>query len=212
MARHQYFIEKTKDTFNADVLMVPETPLYFRNDHKRVAWLFGATPYGRTLKFFCVKFARRDAIVDEFTIEGFGTIEPGTALGQLWFAPVYTGISPEGQALSTNVIYYTLLKNFQSHDCGFLKNSGPLSNFEQRMVLAQSQGYDFRELVWMATFRESSTWKYVLDFDYAEPDEAMLPQRDRVVAVLERKEDMERLSDPALETVTQLSEQSSEFG
>ncbi len=100
--------------------------------------------------------------------------------------------------------YYTLLKNSSSG------KSGSLINFGQKAVLAQSQGYDYREVVWTATFKKKSATidgeavsYYVLDFGYSEPDEAALKRVDQAVAVLESQEDMQKLFDPALEAATQ---------
>lgn len=198
MARHKYFAEKTKETFLAGGLIVPENAMNLRNDCKEAQWYLGETPYGNRLKFICLKFSRR-IVVDEY-----GAIQPGTPLGQLWFVPVVTGESPNGQPLPTNVVYYTLIKNSSSG------KSGSLINFGQKAVLAQSQGYDFREVVWTATFKKKSATidgeavsYYVLDFEYAEADEATLKRIDQAVAVLESEEDMSRLFDPTLEAATQ---------
>lgn len=197
MARHKYFAEKTKESFLVDGLIVPETAMNLRNDCKEAQWYLGETPYGNRLKFICLKFSRRIA-TDEY-----GAIAPGTPLGQLWFVPVQTGESPNGQPLPTNVVYYTLLKNSSSG------KSGSLINFGQKAVLAQSQGYDYREVVWTATFKKKSATidgeavsYYVLDFEYTEPDEAALKRVDQAVAVLESEEDMQKLFDPALESAT----------
>ena len=43
----------------------------------------------------------------------------------------------------------------------------------------------------------------MLDFEYSEPDDAVLKRIDRAVAVLESDEDMQKLFDPALESATQ---------
>ncbi len=73
------------------------------------------------------------------------------------------------------MVYYTLVKNSSSG------KSGSLINFGQKAVLAQSQGYDYREVVWTASFKKKSATiegeavcYYVLDFEYAESDEAAL--------------------------------------
>jgi hypothetical protein len=198
MPRHKYFAEKTKDVFSTDALIVPETAMNLRNDCKEGKWFLGETEYGSKLKFICLKFSRRIA-TDEY-----GAISPGTPLGQLWFCPVAAGESPNGQPLPTNVVYYTLVKNSSSG------KSGSLINFGQKAVLAQSQGYDYREVVWSATFKKKSATidgeavsYYVLDFEYSEPDEAALKRVDQAVAVLESQEDMQKLFDPALEAATQ---------
>jgi hypothetical protein len=197
MARHKYFAAKTKDVFSADSLIVPENAMCLRNDCKESQWYLGETPYGNRLKFICLKFSRRIAV------EEYGAIQPGTPLGQLWFVPIQTGESPNGQPLPTNVVYYTLIKNSSSG------KSGSLINFGQKAVLAQSQGYDFREVVWTATFKKKSATiqgeavsYYVLDFEYSEPDEAALLRIDQAVGVLESQEEMQRLFDPALESAT----------
>lgn len=227
MARHKYFAEKTKQVFTTDALIVPETAMNLRNDCKEGKWFLGGscvevpstpclpceTEYGsacklscrdrqeallHALKFIALKFSRRIAI-DEY-----GIIQPGTPLGQLWFVPVAAGESPNGQPLPTNVVYYTLIKNSSSG------KSGSLINFGQKAVLAQSQGYDYREVVWTASFKKKSATidgesvsYYTLDFEYAEADEAALKRVDQAVAVLESEEDMQKLFDPALEAATQ---------
>lgn len=197
MARHKYFAAKTKDVFSVDGLIVPETAMCLRNDCKESQWYLGETPYGNRLKFICLKFSSRIAV------EEYGAIQPGTPLGQLWFVPIQAGESPNGQPLPTNVVYYTLIKNSSSG------KSGSLINFGQKAVLAQSQGYDYREVVWTATFKKKSATidgeavsYYVLDFEYSEPDEAALLRVDQAVAVLESEEEMQRLFDPALEAAT----------
>lgn len=197
MPRHKYFAAN-KDTFTADGLIVPETAMCLRNDCKESQWYLGETPYGNRLKFVCLKFSRRIAV------EEYGAIQPGTPLGQLWFVPIQAGESPNGQLLPTNVVYYTLIKNSASG------KSGSLINFGQKAVLAQSQGYDYREVAWTATYKKKSATidgeavsYYVLDFEYSEPDEVALARIDQAVAVLESKEDMQRLFDPALEAATQ---------
>lgn len=197
MPRHKYFLEKGKESL-PDGLIVPEAAMCLRNDCKEASWYLGETSYGNRLKFICLKFSRRIATQE------YGAIQPGTPLGQLWFVPVQAGESPNGQPLPTNVVYYTLVKNSSSG------KSGSLINFGQKAVLAQSQGYDYREVVWTATFKKKSATidgesvsYYVLDFEYSEPDEAALKRIDQAVAVLESKEDMQRLFDPALEGATQ---------
>lgn len=198
MARHKYFQTKASATFTTDTLIVPETAMNLRNDCKEGKWFLGETEYGSKLKFIALKFSRRIAI-DEY-----GALAPGTPLGQLWFVPIAAGESPNGQPLPTNVVYYTLIKNSNSG------KSGSLINFGQKAVLAQSQGYDYREVVWTASFKKKSATidneavsYYVLDFEYSEADEAALKRVDQAVAVLESEEDMQKLFDPALEAATQ---------
>lgn len=196
MARHQYF-SKNKDLALPNSLIVPESPMNLRNDCKEASWYLGEIPYGNRLKFICIKFSRRIAT------EQFGAVQPGTPLGQIWFVPVQGGESPDGQKLPCNVVYYTLLKNSNSG------KSGSLINFGQKAVLAQSQGYDYRELVWSAQFiKKSATIEneavsyYVLDFSYQEPDEVALGKIDQAVAILENRDDLGRLFDPDLEIST----------
>lgn len=198
MARHKYFTEKVSESFLADGLIVPETAMNLRNDCKEGKWFLGETEYGSKLKFICIKFSRRIALTE------YGVIQPGTPLGQLWFCPVAAGESPNGQPLPTNVVYYTLLKNSSSG------KSGSLINFGQKAVLAQSQGYDYREVIWTATFKKKSATidgeavsYYVLDFEYTEADEVALRRVDQAVAVLESDEEMQKLFDPTLEAATQ---------
>lgn len=198
MPRHKYFTQKSNGVIRADALIVPETAMNLRNDCKEGKWFLGETEYGSKLKFIALKFSRRIATTE------YGAIAPGTPLGQLWFCPVAAGESPNGQPLPTNVVYYTLLKNSSSG------KSGSLINFGQKAVLAQSQGYDPREVIWGATFKKKSATIddeavsfYVLDFEYSEPDEAILRRVDQAVSVLESEEDMQKLFDPALEAATQ---------
>ncbi len=197
MPRHKYFAEKTS-VFSTDALIVPETAMCLRNNLKEGKWVLGETEYGSKLKFIALKFSRR------ITTAEYGAIAPGTPLGQLWFCPVAAGESPNGQPLPVNVVYYTLLKNSSSG------RSGSLINFGQQAVLAQSQGYDYRELLWSAVFTKKTATidgeavsYYALDFQYSEPDETALKRVDQAVAVLESQEDMRKLFDPALKAVTQ---------
>lgn len=206
MVRHRYFVDKTKGTFTADALVVPENPLFLRHDCTRAVWCLGDTCYGGVLEFICLKFSHLIA-TEDFFIEGLGVIREGSPLGQLWLVPVQAGKSPGGQPLPINVIFYTLLRNFQGDSPVAL--SGSLINFKQKAVLAQSQGYDFRELLWTATFKDKLTvargkeiWHYVLDFEYAEPDEAALSRLDQTVVVLESEGLMARLYDPVIGAVT----------
>lgn len=207
MPRHQYFA--SRGTFSTDSLIVPEKPLYLRNDAYKGLWYLGETCYGRQLRFICLKFSRR-IVVQEFDLDSLGVVKPGLILGQLWFIPVQAGKSPNGQSLPTNLVFYTLLRNFQD---GRL---GSLLNFEQKAVLAQSQGYDFREIVWTAAFHKKLARirkiRYlVLDFGYSEPDEVELVQMDRLVTVLESPMDMARLHDPVLDAVTQCVDEPSQW-
>ena len=197
MARHKYFVEKTKDVFSSDTLIVPETAMFLRNNLKEGKWVLGETEYGSKLKFICLKFSRRIAK------EEYGAIASGTPLGQLWLVPVAAGENPNGQPLPSNLVYYTLLKNSSSG------KSGSLINFGQKAMLAQSQGYDYREVVWSAVFTKKSATidgeavsYYALDFSYAEPDDSAIRRVDQAVAVLESQEDMQKLFDPALEAAT----------
>lgn len=198
MPRHKYFTQETEGVFSTDALIVPDTAMNLRNDCKEGKWFLGETEYGSKLKFIALKFSRRIAT------EEYGVIAPGTPLGQVWFCPVAAGETPNGQPLPTNVVYYTLLKNSSSG------KSGSLINFGQKAVLAQSQGYDYREVIWSATFKKKSATidgeavsYYVLDFEYSEADEAALRRVDQAVAVLESQEEMQKLFDPALEAATQ---------
>ena len=206
MPRHRYFVQKTKGMFTKDALVVPENPLFLRHDCTSAVWCLGDTSYGSVLKFICLKFSRLVA-TEDFFIVGLGVIRAGSQLGQLWLVPVQAGKSRNGQSLPMNIVYYTLLRNFQGDSPVSL--SGSLLNFEQKAVLAQSQEYDFRELVWTASFKDKLTvargkeiWHYVLDFEYAEPDEATLSRLDQTVAVLESEGLMARLYDPVIGVVT----------
>ena len=175
------------------------------------AWYLGDTSYGGVLKFICLKFSHLVASED-FFIEGLGVIREGSPLGQLWLVPVQAGKSPGGQPLPTNVVYYTLLRNFQGDSPVSL--SGSLINFKQKALLARSVGFDYRELIWTATFKNKLTvargrdgQHYILDFEYAEPDEATLSRLDQTVAVLESEALMSRLYDPVIGAVTWCSDE-----
>lgn len=112
MPRHRYFVQKTKGTFMANALVVPENPLFLRHDCTSAVWCLGDTSYGSALEFLCLKFSRLVA-TEDFFIVGLGVIRAGSSLGQLWLVPVRAGNSSNGQSLPTNVVYYTLLRNFQ---------------------------------------------------------------------------------------------------
>ena len=203
MTRHQFFIEQTKH-FTADALCVPDMALALRNDCKEGAWYLGETSYGSRLQFIAVKFSRRLAG------HNFGSVAAGTPLGQLWFVPIAGGIGSDEHGneirLPLNLVYYTVLKNSSSN------KSGSLINFGQKATLVQSQGYDYREVIWTPVFRKKSATidgeavsYYVLDWLYQLPeqmDAATYKRVEQVVEVLRSPDELAKLFDPNLEATT----------
>ena len=136
--------------------------------------MIGETEYGSNLEFFILKFSRR---ISEYMGDKI-------AQGQIWFTPVSGGIPP-------GIVYYSLIKNSKSG------RSGSLRNFGQQVAIAQSKGYDPRELIWQPKFikksgavpdengeLQSATW-YVLDWGFRSvSSEEEFQILDNVVAVL----------------------------
>jgi hypothetical protein len=187
MARHQYFESTPKNTG----LVIPEMAVFLKNDCKAGCWVVGETEYGSKLEFLLVRFSRR---VSEYM---GGRI----AQGQIWLTPV-SGEVPKG------IVYYTLIKNSKSGRSGSLKNLGC------QVAIAQSQGYDPRELVWCAKFVKKSaaitdengtvqnaSW-YVLDWSFrvctAEEEKVL----DNTVAIIQDPNQMELLFDMDLEATS----------
>jgi len=187
MARNKFFESTPKNKG----LIIPEMAVFLKNDCKEGKWMVGETDYGSRLEFLVVHFSRR---VSEYM---GGRI----AQGQVWLTPV-TGEVPMG------IVYYTLIKNSRSG------RSGSLKNFGCQVAIAQSQGYDPRELVWCPKFikksaaitnedgnTESASW-YVIDWSWREcktEEEAVL---DNTVAILQDSERMEMLFDMDLEATS----------
>ncbi len=187
MARNKFFESTPKNKG----LIIPEMAVFLKNDCKEGKWMVGETDYGSRLEFLVVHFSRR---VSEYM---GGRI----AQGQVWLTPV-AGEVPMG------IVYYTLIKNSRSG------RSGSLKNFGCQVAIAQSQGYDPRELVWCPKFikksaaitnedgnTESASW-YVIDWSWREckpEEEAIL---DNTVAILQDPERMEMLFDMDLEATS----------
>lgn len=184
MARNKFFESTPKN----EGLIVPDMAVFCRNDCKEGKWMVGETDYGSKLEFLVVHFSRR---VSEYM---GGRI----AQGQIWFTPV-AGEVPMG------IVYYTMVKNSKSG------RSGSLKNFSCQIAIAQSQGYDPRELVWIPQFikktgaiedengvTQSASW-YVIDWAFREckqEEEAIL---DNTVSILQDPDRMEMLFDMDLE-------------
>jgi hypothetical protein len=187
MARNKFFASTPKN----EGLVIPEMAVFLKNDCKGGCWTVGETEYGGKLEFLMVNFSRR---VSEYM---GGRI----AQGQVWLTPV-SGDVPKG------IVYYTLIKNSKSGRSGSLKNLGC------QVAIAQSQGYDPRELVWIPKFIKKSaaiadesgtiqnaSW-YVLDWSYrecnAEEDKVLL----NTIAIIESPHQMELLFDMDLEATS----------
>jgi hypothetical protein len=184
MARHKFFESTPKNTG----LVIPEMAVFLKNDCKSGCWTVGETEYGSKLEFLAVHFSRR---VSEYM---GGRI----AQGQIWLTPV-AGEVPKG------IVYYTLIKNSKSG------RSGSLKNFGCQIAIAQSQGYDPREVVWCPKFIKKSgaiadengvvqnaSW-YVVDWSFRECNAEEEKILDNTVAIIEDPERMEMLFDMDLE-------------
>ena len=187
MARNKFFESTPKN----EGLVVPEMAVFLKNDCKSGCWAVGETEYGSKLEFLIVHFSRR---VSEYM---GGRI----AQGQVWLTPI-TGDIPKG------IVYYTLIKNSKSGRSGSLKNLGC------QLAIAQSQGYDPRELVWCAKFVKKSaaiadesgvvqnaSW-YVLDWSFRECSTEEEKILDNTVAIIQSPEQMELLFDMDLEATS----------
>jgi hypothetical protein len=121
-----------------------------------------------------------------------------------------------GKTLASTNFYN--IKNMARHKYFAEKTKGVFSSSQNTNlankftihVAAYFRLYDYREVVWTASFKKKSATidgeavsYYVLDFEYSEPDEVALKRVDQAVAVLESDEDMQKLFDPALEAATQ---------
>jgi hypothetical protein len=184
MARHKFFESTPKNTG----LVIPEMAVFLKNDCKSGCWTVGETEYGSKLEFFVVHFSRR---VSEYM---GGRI----AQGQIWLTPI-GGDVPKG------IVYYTLIKNSKSG------RSGSLKNFGCQLAIAQSQGYDPRELVWCPKFIKKSaaisdesgtvqnaSW-YVLDWSFRECNTEEEKTLDNTIAIIQSPDQMELLFDMDLE-------------
>jgi hypothetical protein len=187
MARHKFFQSAPKNTG----LIIPEMAVFLKNDCKEGKWMVGESDYGSKLEFLVVHFSRR---VSEY-------IGGRIAQGQLWLTPV-AGDVPKG------IVYYTLIKNSRSG------RSGSLKNFGCQVAIAQSQGYDPRELVWMPKFikksaaitnedgkSENASW-YVIDWSWRECTTEEEKTLDNTVAIIQNPDQMELLFDMDLEATS----------
>jgi hypothetical protein len=180
------------DTPKNTGLIIPEMAVFCRNDCKEGKWMIGESDYGSKLEFFVIHFSRR---VSEY-------MDGRIAQGQIWFTPI-SGDIPKG------IVYYTLIKNSSSG------RSGSLKNFGCQVAIAQSQGFDPRELIWIPKFikksaaitneagiTESASW-YVIDWTWREckqEDEEKL--LDNCVAIIQNPAQMEMLFDMDLEATS----------
>ena len=129
MARNKFFSSTPKNTG----LVIPDMAVFLKNDCKEGKFMIGESDYGSKLEFLVVHFSRR---VAEY-------MDGRIAQGQVWLTPI-SGEVPKG------IVYYTLIKNSKSG------RSGSLKNFGCQVAIAQSQGYDPRELVWIPKFVKKS--------------------------------------------------------
>jgi hypothetical protein len=173
-------------------LVVPEIPVFCKNDCKEGRWMIGESEYGNKLELLILNFSKRIQDINLYS-------DRRIAQGQVWFTPV-SGEIPG------NIIYYTLIKNSKSG------KSGSLKNFAQQLAIAQSLGFtDPRQLVWMPRFvkrsgaipdengvMQSATW-YVLDWSFREVEAKELPALENCVGVMSDPEQMAMLYDPDLE-------------
>ena len=173
-------------------LVVPEIPVFCKNDCKEGRWMIGESEYGNKMEMLIVNFSKRIQDRNVF-------YDKRIAQGQVWFTPI-SGEVP------SNIIYYTLIKNSKSG------KSGSLKNFAQQLAIAASLGYaDPRQLVWTPRFvkrsgaipdengvMQSATW-YVLDWAFREIEESELPALENCVGVMSDPEQMAMLYDPDLE-------------
>ncbi|NMG11498.1 hypothetical protein [Brasilonema sp. UFV-L1] len=187
MARHKFFESTPKNTG----LVIPEMAVFCRNDCKEGKWMIGETDYGSRLEFLIVHFSRR---VSEY-------MDGRIAQGQIWFTPI-AGEVPMG------IVYYTLIKNSRSG------RSGSLKNFGCQVAIAQSQGYDPRELVWMPKFikksgaiedengvMQNASW-YVIDWAWRECKPEEEKTLNNTVAIIQNPDQMELLFDMDLEATS----------
>jgi hypothetical protein len=185
--RHEFFESTPRNTG----LIIPEMAVFCRNDCKEGKWMIGESDYGSRLEFLVVHFNRR---VSEY-------MDGRIAQGQIWFTPL-TGDIPKG------IVYYTLIKNSSSG------RSGSLKNFGCQVAIAQSQGYDPRELVWIPKFikksaaitndagiTESASW-YVIDWMWRICNEEEEKVLDNCVAIIQNPAQMELLFDMDLEATS----------
>ena len=173
-------------------LIIPEMAIFCKNDCKEGKWVVGETAYGDELEFLIVGFNKR--------ISMMSYIDELIPQAQIWFTPV-------SGKLSRGIIYYTLIKNSKSG------RSGSMRNFGQQVAIAQSKGYDPRELIWQPQFIkksgailnedtgevESASW-YVLDFSFREEEtDTETKLIDQTVAIMSAPEQMTMLYDMELD-------------
>lgn len=202
--RHEYFQQLTEN-YSPDSICIPDMPMRLDNNCKEGAWFMGETNYGQRLSLIAVNFSKRLHRGNEYT-------EGGTPLGQLYFIPVSGGLGTDENGneikLPLNICYYTLIKNSKSG------KSGSLINFGQKATLAQSQGYDYREVIWIPRFvkksgtitndsgqKESASW-YIIDWNFITPEQQepeQFKRVEKVISILQDENELKRLYDPGLE-------------
>jgi len=187
MARNKFFSSTPKNTG----LVIPDMAVFLKNDCKEGKFMIGESDYGSKLEFLVVHFSRR---VAEY-------MDGRIAQGQVWLTPI-SGEVPKG------IVYYTLIKNSKSG------RSGSLKNFGCQVAIAQSQGYDPRELVWIPKFvkksgaiadengvMQNATW-YVLDWAWRECNAEEENILENTVAIIQDSERMSMLFDMDLESTS----------
>lgn len=186
MARHEYFLNRSRQICKPGALIVPEMPLHIIADLEQGRYYLGDTDCGSELELFALKFSHR------VSTNNYGFASVGALIGQLWFAPV-----SDSRYLPKNLIYYMLLTDNRSG------KRGSLMNFQQQATIAMGRGFDFRSVVWMPRFvKKAGFIMYALAWQWREPTLEELKQLDSCVAVLESDADMGKLRDPALDATS----------
>lgn len=169
--RHDFFKEIHQD-FDSTSVYIPDMAMRLDNNCKEGAWFLGDTSYGNVLHMLMIKFSKR-------MHKGNDYYDLGMPFGELWFVPINGGKGGNEKGKETqlplNCVYYTVLKNSRS------QRSGSLINFGQKAVMCMSQGFDYREVVWVPRFlkksglvtnslgqQENASW-YVLDWSFILP-------------------------------------------
>ena len=186
MARHEYFLNRTRQTYTP-ALTVPDTPLYLANDCDEGKYYLGDLDCGDELQLFVLLLSKRISSND------YAFAKAGALLGQLWFTPV-----SGSDLLPESLVYYTILTS------SMMGSKGSLANFVQQSTIATSRGYDHRELVWSPRFtRKSSYRSFSLVWEWREPTTEELRKLDACVGVLESEASMGKLHDLVVEATTQ---------
>jgi hypothetical protein len=173
-------------------LVVPEIPVFCKNDCKEGRWMIGESEYGNKMEMLILNFSKRIQDRNMFS-------DKRIAQGQVWFTPISGDVPGK-------IVYYTLIKNSKSG------KSGSLKNFAQQLAIAQSLGYtDPRQLVWIPRFvkrsgaipdengvLQSAAW-YIIDWAFRTIEESEMPMLEHCVEVMSDQTQMAMLYDPDLE-------------